>query len=215
MTRETYVKAIIKKIKCSGAKKKEIRQQLLSDISMAQENGESLDQIIARMGTPALVAAEFNENMSSEEIKKHKRAKKLKIGGLIFVILALLVSGIYWFLPKGSELEKGGIFKEQMVRAQMQNVITWVEEEDYEALREHSISLLQPSFTGNSFSQAKATISEDWGEQKAYGNFYLFQLHQMGKKYAVGQVTVSYENTNVTYTLTFDEDLNLAGLYIK
>lgn len=35
------------------------------------------------------------------------------------------------------------------------------------------------------------------------------------EKYVVGQVTVNYENTNVTYTITFDEDLKLAGLYMK
>lgn len=215
MTKETYVKTVIKKIKCSGAKKKEIRQQLLSDIAAASENGETFDRIAARMGAPASIAAEFNENISAMELKKFKRGKNMKIGSLVSALLVLFILGIYWVLPKGAELEKGAVFNERMVKAQMKNVITWVEEEDYAQLREHSIPVLQSSFKGNAFSQAKAIISADWGKQVSYGNFYLTQLRQMGKKYAVGQVTVSYENTNVTYTLTFDEDLKLAGIYIK
>lgn len=215
MTMEKYVKTIIKKIKCSPGRRKEIRQQLLSEISAAKENGEELSQIIARMGPAASVAAEFNENISSEELKKYKRGKRLKIGGLIGVILVLLVFGIYWVLPKGAELEKGGLFKERMVRAQMQNVIDWVDAEDYEALKEHSIPLLKSTFEGDTFSQAKATLSDNWGTRKVVGNFYLAQFTQMGKTYALGQVTVSYENVSVTYTLTLDTDLQLAGIYIR
>lgn len=215
MTAETYVKKIAGRLKCSGKKRKEIRRQLLSDISTAQENGETLEQVTARMGAPASAAAEFNENMPSGEVQKYKRAKKLKIGGLILLILFLLAFGIYWILPKGEKLEKGGIFQERTVRAQMENVIGWVGSEDYEQLKELSIPLLKSTFEGDTFSKAKASISEDWGEQKTYGKFYMVQMRQMGKTYAVGQVTVNYENISVTYTLTFDRDLQLAGIYMK
>lgn len=215
MTAETYVKKIAGRLKCPGDKRREIRQQLLSDISTALDNGETLAQIMARMGAPASVAAEFNENRTPSEIKKYKRTRRLKISSLITVVLILLIFGIYWILPKGAELEKDGIFKERMVKAQMQNVIEWVGSEDYEQLKKISIPLLKSTFEDDSFSQAKASISEDWGEQKTYGKFYMTQLQQMGKSYAVCQVTVNYENTSVTYTLTFDRDLKLAGIYIK
>lgn len=215
MTRETYVKAVIKKIKCSNAKKRKIRQQLLSDIGTAQENGETFEQIAKRMGPPASVAAEFNENMASDEIKKYRRSKRLKIGVLVTALLLLIAFGIYWVLPKSIELEKGGTFNERKVKAQMQNVIEWAGSDDYDQLKEISIPLLKSTFEDGSFYQAKASISKDWGEQKDYGKFYMVQLRQMGKVYAVGQVTVNYENTSVTYTLTFDRDLKLAGIYMK
>lgn len=215
MTVEKYVRTIVKKVKCSGKKRKEIKQQLLSDISMAQENGESLSLIMERMGTTAAVAAEFNENMPYSEVKRYKHSKGLKLGGLILAILIFLCLGIYWLLPKTYEIGAEGIFKESLVKAQMQNIIEWVDDEDYSQLKEHSIPLLQSTFEGNTFSQAKATISENWGDFKSYGHFYLSQIKQQGKNYAVGQVTVTYENVSVTYTLTFDEDLNLAGIYIK
>lgn len=215
MTEEKYVKSIVKKVKCSGRKRKEIKAQLLSDISMAKENGESLASIMERMGSCSAVAGEFNENMTPLEVKKYKRSRNLKLVGLIPAILILFCLCIYWLLPKAEAIEKGGVFKESLVKAQMENVITWVGEDDYEQLEDISISVLKPTFEGNTFPQAKASISEDWGEFKSYGKFYFSQIKQQGKTYAVGQVTVNYENTNVTYTITFDKDLNLAGLYIQ
>ena len=73
MNQEKYVIAVLKKLKCSGSKKKEIRKELESDIAAALENGESLEEIMARMGSPASLAGEFNDNFSKEEITAFKR----------------------------------------------------------------------------------------------------------------------------------------------
>ena len=43
MTAEQYVNRIGKKIKCSGKKKKEIKRQILSDVLVAMENGETVE----------------------------------------------------------------------------------------------------------------------------------------------------------------------------
>ena len=36
-----------------------------------------------------------------------------------------------------------------------------------------------------------------------------------GEEYAVAQVSVKHENANLVYTLSFDKDLALVGLYLK
>ncbi len=41
------------------------------------------------------------------------------------------------------------------------------------------------------------------------------EVLQRGKYFAVCQVTVTYENTSVTYTISFDESMKIAGLYMK
>ena len=41
------------------------------------------------------------------------------------------------------------------------------------------------------------------------------EIRQNGQRYVVVQVAVTYENVNVTYTITFDENMKLAGLYMK
>ena len=46
-------------------------------------------------------------------------------------------------------------------------------------------------------------------------NEYATEVIQNGEHYAIAQVTVSYENVNVVYTLTYDADMKLAGLYMR
>ena len=41
------------------------------------------------------------------------------------------------------------------------------------------------------------------------------EITQMNRHFAVCQVNVSYENVSVVYTITFDENMNVAGLYFK
>ena len=69
MNKKKYIRLVLKKLKCSGQKKNEIKKELESDIVSAEESGEALDEIMARMGTPNSLAAEFNDNFSPEELK--------------------------------------------------------------------------------------------------------------------------------------------------
>ena len=51
MTAETYVRQILKKVHCSSAKKTEIKKQLLADIKERTAQGETLEDVLSRMGT--------------------------------------------------------------------------------------------------------------------------------------------------------------------
>ena len=73
MNKEKYIRLVLKNLKCSTAKKNEIKKELESDIVSAEESGEALDEIMARMGTPNSLAAEFNDNFSPEECLKPSR----------------------------------------------------------------------------------------------------------------------------------------------
>ena len=99
MTAEQYVNRIGKKIKCSGKRKKEIKRQILSDVLVAMENGETLDSIMEHMGSIDEVAFEFNQNLSKEEQKNYVRVRKrnriLFILGIVIVLFGL----IYWMSP--------------------------------------------------------------------------------------------------------------------
>lgn len=78
MTKEEYVKRVVKKLKCSGSKREEIKKQLDSDIASELENGEGMENIISRMGTPESLAQEFNENFPEEERKAAKKKKTVR-----------------------------------------------------------------------------------------------------------------------------------------
>ena len=77
MTAEKYVNAVIRRVKCSGKQRRELRQQLLSDISAAREQGEQMNEILERMGSIDTVAKEFNENLPEQEQKKFRRTRKI------------------------------------------------------------------------------------------------------------------------------------------
>ena len=79
MTTENYVNAIVKQLKCSRRKRKEIKQQLLSDIAAAIENGETAAAIMARMGSAKEAAAELNQNLRRQGKNTFPAAGKSKL----------------------------------------------------------------------------------------------------------------------------------------
>ncbi len=44
---------------------------------------------------------------------------------------------------------------------------------------------------------------------------YISEVSQINQHYVIGQVTAAYENVSITYTITLDEDMKWAGLYMK
>lgn len=213
MTKEAYVKNIIKRLKCTNAKKKELARQLEADITAELSGGESMENIIARMGSAESVAGDFNENFSEEECRAAAKAKKIKITLLVLLILAVVAAGIYWTLPKGSMEIKN--FDKEEVKERVELVIGLLETGDYAELEKYSIKAMQGDAIKNAIEQAKDMIGSDWGERVSFGNMYQAEVQQMGKKSIVTQVNTAYENVSVTYTITLDEELKLSGVYLK
>lgn len=215
MTAEKYVNNITKKIKCSKKKRIEIKQQLLSDISAELENGEVLENVLKRIGSVEEVAKEFNQNLSEAEERAYKKQKKITIlSGAAFIII-VVIAAVYWFFPKVASLEEGGSFEKAVVEEQVKTVIQELDENQFETLRGHAIEQIQELLVEDTFIPIKEQLGEDWGERQSIGTIYMAEVKQQGQLFVVAQVVVGYKNINVTYTITFDKDMNLAGLYIK
>lgn len=215
MTTEKYVNTIIRKVKCSKSRRLEIRQQLLSDIEGERENGESPENIMHRMGSAAEVAREFNQNMPERERKAYTRKKLLKIIIAVAVIIVAAACIIYRMLPKGAELGTSGVFEQNVVEEQAKWIVEKLNEDDFETLLDASDEAMQQALTPEMIEDARASISDDWGDFRSYGQVYMSELKQNGKLFAATQMTVAYENVSVTYTILFDEDMKLAGLFMK
>ncbi|MDO5410525.1 MAG: DUF3887 domain-containing protein [Lachnospiraceae bacterium] len=216
MKQDVYVKSIVRRLKCSGKQKKEIRKEMESDIQTALERGESWEQIEKRIGTPAAAAAEFNENFSEEELKLAKRNRRLKIAAVIAAILAAVVILVWQLIPKSFSLNEqdGGFSKEQIVK-QAEQVVHLLDADDFDALRAMSTKRLQQSMTKEILESARQQIGSDWGKFQSFGSVYTGGIDQMGNRIAVVQLVAVYEKKSVTYTISFEEDGKLSGLYMK
>lgn len=213
--REKYIRQIVKRLRCSKGKREDIKKQITSDIMAAMEGGESAEDIISRMGTPAEIADEFNRSFTEGEQKQYKREKWMKRLFIAVIIVVVLAAAVYWALPKNRALTEDSAFQEEEVTAQVELIVNLLDEGDYEAIRQVASEKLQSYLTLETMEQAKESIGADWGSFQSFGHIYMGEVDQMGQRYVVVQVNVSYENISVTYTMSFDEDMKLAGLYMK
>ena len=215
MDAQKYVKAIARKIKCSGKKKTEIKKQLMTDIQMRIKQGEQLEEIISQMGTAKEIAEGFNENISEEEQRRFVRNRVLKIVLPVIIVLILLVLLVYWMLPKSFDIAQSKYFNEEQVEAAMKETIELLDAGDYAALQERAVSQMQSILNADTMEQARGLLSDDWGERQQFGAAYMAELVQGNKHFAVGEITVTYENVSATYRLTYDEEMRLSGIYVR
>lgn len=216
MDQKTYIKEVSRQLKCSKSKKREIEKQLESDILTAIERGETLDQICSRMGAPKELAKEFNENLPAEELKKAKRKKIYTIIAVIAGIFILLGILGYWLFPKPIPIEKSPFFDKEQLEIRVIEVVLALDAGDYEVLQsEYAEEVMIPYLTKEAMEQVKKNIGDEWGKQISFGNTYMMGIRQRGEEYVVVQVNVAYENANVTYTLSFNPEYKLIGLYMR
>lgn len=215
MNQSKYLKLIGKQLKCSSAKKKELMKQIASDISIAMENGKSFDEVITEMGSPAEVAAEFNENFGEPQIKMDKRIKIGLISGVVIVIILLGITAFLWTLPKAEDISKSRTFSEEEVIAKAKEVIALLDENDIEALTPIMTDEMKEALTEEVLQETKSMICEDFGTFQIWGNSYGIEMEQAGKKFAIIEIVASYENVSVVYQISFDKDMKLAGFYLR
>ena len=144
--------------------------------------------------------------------------KSKKIYRIITTVIAVVVVGVWmfsWMQKQSSGLENSEIFSSEVVEAEMRNVIELLNKEDYDALHEISDDTMKEFLTPEVWGDAKVQFSENWGELEKLGNIYLSEAEQNGLPMVAGQVKATYENVKVTYTIVFNEEMQLAGLYIK
>lgn len=215
MTAEKYVNSIVRKIRCGGKRKREIRKQLLADIHMQIEQGELLEDVIRQMGPVKEIAESFNESISKAEHRRYLVNKCLKILLPIVLVLGVLIVGGYWLIPRAADISQSDCFEQEAVERKMQETIILFNAGDYEALRAEAIPQLQPHLNEEEMGNAREQTAADWGEFQRFGTVYMQELIQGNNHYVVGEITATYEKVSVIFRLMYDEDMKLAGLYMR
>ena len=62
---------------------------------------------------------------------------------------------------------------------------------------------------------AKAQLGGDWGEFQDFTNSISVEVVQQGKHFALTELTALYENRSVTYQISFNENMELSGIYMR
>lgn len=150
--------------------------------------------------------------MSTDQDARKKRNRRL-----ISIIAVLIVLSIVVFLsmPKSVDISKSEYFTREQMEAAIKGTIELLDAGDYAALREKSNEEMQSVFNEETLQPAKKEISENWGELQDYGTMKITEVSKKDVRYVVGEVVVTYEQVSVTYRITYDQDLRVAGLYMK
>lgn len=130
----------------------------------------------------------------------------------VIIILALI---LYWMLPKSFSIEQSKYFDKEQVEDAMRTTIELLDVQDYATIQENAIPQMQSVLNQETMENVRKQITEDWGQRESFGVLYTMELVQGNEHFAVGEVTVSYENATVTYRLTYDREMQLAGLFIR
>lgn len=215
MTAEQYTREVGKLLKCRTSRKKEIRSQLLAEINGAVAGGEDLEDVLKRMGIPWDYANRYNDHFDQAERKAAKRERRLKIWGIVLAVIVIILAIIYWNLPKWSDISDSTIFNEDIVKTEAEEIIRLYSDDAFQEITARMNDDMKQVLNAATLQYTKSQMKEDFGELLAFGNMYASEARQNGKSYAMVQVSVSYSNMSVTYTITFDADMKLAGFYVK
>jgi hypothetical protein len=216
MNKDLYIRRIIRSLHCSNSKKREIRKQLETDIAIRMEQGESIEEIIAEMGAPEEFAEGFGENLSASEWRRYRRWHICRIILVVCIVFAAIVGLLYSSVfPKTEDISESTYFDAVEVETRMMEIVQLLDENDYMTLQSLATDRMRDYLTEGFLNDARAQITEDWGHQVSFGTSYMQEVTQMGKHYAVGEISVIYEKVSVTYRFSFDTDLKLDGLYMR
>ncbi len=218
MTSKKYIYEVAKRLKCAPDKRRELQQKVMSDVNKSLKKGSTMEDIEKSMGTPKELAAKLNNSLSEEEVQEYKKSKRKNFFVTALVFLITFGLFFWWWWPKTSPIEKSKVFQEATLQSKAEEVIAMVYEEEYTELSNCSNAALKATFdkmTEKDWDEAKARMSFDWGEFKSVGNVTMTEVTQMGAKLATIKLDAYYENVTIHYTLSFDDGMQLAGLYLQ
>lgn len=151
-------------------------------------------------------------DMELKEQKRKSRNLKIISGAALLLVVCIVV---YWIMPKSFEMGASGEFDEETMIKSAKEVITLLNADDFEGLKDISTEKMQGSIGSGAIESVREEISGDWGEFISIGEeSYMTEVKQKGKLMAVIQKVVSYENINVIYTISFDKEMKMAGLHM-
>jgi len=150
-------------------------------------------------------------------LKKHKKSY------FICILCLMCVCGIIFVLRnsiKNIIYDDSDITVEESdeywYEAKTKEIIELLNKDDFETLRtDYAADIMYDYLELSYYNEAKMVISPDWGEFISLSNIYASEVTENNESYTLVQVNATYENVGVTYTILFDINRLIVGLYMK
>ena len=138
---------------------------------------------------------------------------------------ALIVSGVYAASPvyaaetaapaAEQTAEVQAPFDVQVVEQHVMATITRFEKDDITGLQAEATADLRPHLTAEQVTGAKAEFAPKWGPRGAVGKPLMTAGKEGDKWYVICELAVGYKATAVVYRLSYDENMKLAGFFVR
>lgn len=130
-------------------------------------------------------------------------------------MLTVAIAACYFAMPKNKDLSQSSIFDKAEVEALAEQVVDYINEENFDGLKEMAVDEMSSIMNKERMDEAKARVSEDWGGFQSIVDITTTEVTQRGVTAAVAYVSADYENVQIRYIFAFDEDMKLASLGIQ
>ena len=106
-------------------------------------------------------------------------------------------------------------FDVQVVEQHVMATITRFEKDDITGLQAEATAELRPHLTAEQITGAKAEFAPKWGPRGAVGKPLMTAGKEGDKWYVICELAVGYKATAVVYRLSYDENMKLAGFFVR
>jgi len=106
-------------------------------------------------------------------------------------------------------------FDVQVVEQHVMATIERFEKDDITGLQNEATPELRPHLTAEQVTGAKAEFAPKWGARAGVGKPLMTAGKEDGKWYVICELAVGYKATAVVYRLTYDENMKLAGFFVR
>ena len=138
---------------------------------------------------------------------------------------ALIVGGAYAASPvyaaetaapaAEQSAEEQAPFDVQVVEQHVMATIDRFEKDDIAGLQREATLDLRPHLTAEQVTGAKAEFAPKWGPRGAVGKPLMTAGKEGDNWYVICELVVGYKATAVVYRLTYDENMKLAGFFVR
>lgn len=117
----------------------------------------------------------------------------------------------------GKSTELADVFDEKEVISKAENAVTVVNEDGFEEFHELWDDSLKSKILEKDYNEQVFAVVEKKGEFEGIGKTVVVGQtdENTGKNYAIAVLVGEYSEGKIQYTISFDEDMNMIGFFIK